>query len=272
MQRVRSRCLRAGEDHAVLAHRQPRVGDAELAAHDVHEAVHVELRVELPRHRRHAAVVDSAGHDPLERLEVVVDVDREAVGRDAAAHVHADRRDLARLVRPHAGQPLDRPGRDADVGQRGDDRALHAADVLVHVVPVGLQAHDRVADELARPVVGHATAAVGVDDVDPLGAVPVLAHRQLGGLRAPPARVDRRMLEQQQHVLHAARLARRLELLLQRKRLGVGDQPLADAPELAGGVCLRHRQPIVPGARPAGHSPIGAAACRFVPAPGHRGR
>ena len=43
-------------------------------------------------------------------------------------------RDLARLVRPHAGQPLDRAGLDADVGERGDDRALHAADVLVHVV------------------------------------------------------------------------------------------------------------------------------------------
>ena len=56
-------------------------------------------------------------------------------------------------------------------------------------------------------MVGDAAAAVGLDDVDALGAVPVLAHRQLAGLRAAPARVHRRVLEQQQEVTVLVRLA-----------------------------------------------------------------
>ena len=36
-----------------------------------------------------------AGHDPGERIEVVVDVDREAVRRHALGDVHAHGRDLA---------------------------------------------------------------------------------------------------------------------------------------------------------------------------------
>jgi hypothetical protein len=79
--------------------------------------------------------------------------------------------------------------------ERGDDRALHRAQIDEHVV----DAHDRVADELARAVVGQLPAARGLDDVDALGAAPVLAHRQIARLRAAPERVDGVVLEQQHH-------------------------------------------------------------------------
>ena len=46
----------------------------------------------------------------------------------------------------------------------------------------GLQAHDRVADQLAGTVVGDAAASVSLDHVDPLRAVPLLAHGQLAGI------------------------------------------------------------------------------------------
>ncbi len=237
------------------------VRDAELAAHDVHEPVHVEGRAELARDGRHAAVLDAAGNDPLERLQVVVHVDREAVRRHAAAHVHADRGDLARLVRPHPGQAVDRPGLDAHVGERGDDRCLHAAHVLVHVVAVGPQAHDRIADQLPGAVIGDPAAPVGLGDVDALGAVPLLAHRQLARLHASPPRVDRRVLEQQQHVGHGARLPRLLQPLLHLERLPVGDQAAAVAPDLS------HRRTIVPGA-PSRHP--GSAPRRPRRGPGDR--
>ena len=55
----------------------------------------------LGRHRGHLHLGQPAGHDPVERVQVVVDVDREAVRRDAVGDVHADRRDLA-LADPHA--------------------------------------------------------------------------------------------------------------------------------------------------------------------------
>ena len=54
-------------------------------------------------------------------------------------------------VRPSRG-----PAVDALLGQRGDDRLLHRAQVGDDVV----DAHDRVAHELARAVVGQLAAAV----------------------------------------------------------------------------------------------------------------
>ena len=180
--------------------------------HAAAEAAEVGARAALRRDRRHPHALQAAGHDPLERLQVVVDVDREAVGRDPLLDVDADRGDLA-LPHPHAGVVgalLGARARlDALLGERRDDRLLHRAQVGDDVA----DAHDRVADELAGAVVGDAAAAVDVDDVDALAAVPGLAHRQLAGRRAPPARVDRRVLEQQQRVgdrvgLAGARAAR----------------------------------------------------------------
>ncbi len=65
------------------------------------------------------------------------------------------------------------------LGERGDDRGFHRAQVAADVV----DRHDRVADELAGAVVGELAAAVGVDHVDAFGAVEVLAERQLLGAR-----------------------------------------------------------------------------------------
>jgi hypothetical protein len=119
------------------------------------------------------------------------------MGRHAARDVQADRGDLA-LADPDAGEraPLARVRLDPLGRQRGDDRLLDRADEGGDVA----DPHDRVADELPGAVVGEAAAAVALDDVDALRAIPVLAHRQVAGAGAPAERVDGRVVEQQQHV------------------------------------------------------------------------
>src|SRR5919199_1549641 len=91
----------------------------------------------------------------------------EAVRGDAPRQVHADRRDLA-VLHPHARVVapvgLAGAGLDARLPQRRHDRALHRAQEDQDVV----DAHYRVADQLARTVVGELAAAVGGDDVDAL--------------------------------------------------------------------------------------------------------
>src|SRR5581483_9052081 len=57
---------------------------------------------------------------------------------------------------------------------------------------------DRVANELARPVVGGAAAAVGLDDRD----ICACRHVQLVGIGTPPKRHGRRMLEEEHRVRH----------------------------------------------------------------------
>ena len=172
---------------------------------------------------------------------------------------------LRSLRRPDARQPLDRAGLDAVGAERRDHHPLHAPDVVVDVVAVRAQAHDRVADELAGAVVGDAAAAVGLGDLDSLHPVPVLAHRQLVGGRAPALRVDGRVLEQEQHVRDRAGLARGLEALLQRAGFVVGDLPRTHAPQLAHALSLA-------GARRGGEirSGRGRPACESGPRPRFR--
>ena len=67
---------------------------------------------------------------------------------------------------------------------------------FLHVLPVARQVEDRVADELAGPVVRGLAAAVGLDDLD----VGALGHVQLARLGASPERDHRRVLEEQHRV------------------------------------------------------------------------
>ncbi len=122
--------------------------------------------------------------------------------RDAARHPDADRGDLA--VRPavigrhpRAAPALDPSCDDAEFGADLDEHALQPPHVGDDVDRIG-QPHDRVADELARPVPGDLAAAV---DVDHRRAVEWALPR-LGALARG---VDRRVLEQQRGVGHGVR-------------------------------------------------------------------
>ena len=101
-----------------------------------------------------------------------------------------------RRLQPDAGQALDPRRLDAERRERADQRLLEVAAVALHVLAVPRQVEDRVADELAGPVVGGLAAAVGLDDLD-LGA---LGDVQLAGLGAAAERDHRRVLEQQHGV------------------------------------------------------------------------
>ena len=95
-----------------------------------------------------------------------------------------------------------------------------------------MQVEDRVADELAGPVVGRLAAAVGLDDLD----VGAFRDVQLARLGAPAERDHRRVLEQEDRVRQRAALNGAGERPLQLPRLAVGDE--AEVPDLRG---LRHR-------------------------------
>ncbi len=122
--------------------------------------------------------------------------------------------------RPRASMP--------SCGERGDDRVLHRADVGGDVGGV----HDRVADELARAVVGELAAARGLDDVDPAGAPEAGAEREVVRVRAAAERVDGRVLEQEQEIGELVRDHALAEVLLQRGRLAVLDGPEVAGPEV----------------------------------------
>src|SRR4051794_30475633 len=112
----------------------------QLFRYDAGERTDLLHRALLARQRGDLAVLDAARHDPFERLEVVGDVDGEAVCGHSTADVDADRTDLALLARPDAGQALARRRLDAMAAERGDERVLQDADVAVDVVAQSPQA------------------------------------------------------------------------------------------------------------------------------------
>jgi hypothetical protein len=82
------------------------------------------------------------------------------------------------------------------------------------------EVEDRIADELSRPVVGRATAAVGLDDRD----VGLLGEVELVGLGAAPERDRRRVLEEEHRLGNGPLRERRRERALELPRLAVVDE------------------------------------------------
>ena len=151
---------------------------------------------ELLRDRRERRVLEAARRDPLgEGRRVEVDVQRVAVRRHPLRDVDADRRNLSRqrpALDPDPGQAFDSRRLDPNGRERSDQRLLEVAAVALDVLAVPRQVEDRVADELAGPVVRRLAAAVGLDDVD-LGT---LRDVKLALLGASPERDHRRMLQE----------------------------------------------------------------------------
>ena len=110
---------------------------------------------------------------------------------------------------------------EARCGQRPDERLLEVAHVLLEVAAVSIQVEDRVADQLAGPMVGRLAAAVRLDDVD----IDVGRQVELGGLvRSAPERDDRLVLEQDHRVGHRLRDHGGSDRALEHEGLRVRDQ------------------------------------------------
>ena len=150
-------------------------------------ARHLAARLALDRGDGEALV--AARVEERERLQVARDVEGEAVRRDPARDVHADRRDLGARRRPDADVLRARAhlGRHAELGQGADQRRLQPLDVGPQVAAVVGQVEHRVADQLARAVVRGAAAAVGDGDGDA-----VRGQRRHARPRRRPRRPTRR--------------------------------------------------------------------------------
>jgi hypothetical protein len=189
----------------------------EARDHGVEDRPRVGFVAQKLRERRHAAVGDAARDDVVEHREVGIDVEGEAVARAPTCDLDADRGDLLG-VDPHAGEPRLGVGFDPEIGQRADEHGLELAhvghDIAETVAPRGKR-DDRIADELARAVIGDVAAAVGVHELRTHG---VGRDEHVLAVGARPERVDVRVLEQEQVVVAGLAMQRALEVV----RLRVG--------------------------------------------------
>ena len=117
------------------------------------------VRLAERRELRHLQARIAAGIDALERLEVHVHVEREAVIAGAAADAQADARDLA-AVDVHAGRVLAALGGDAEAGAVVDDGAFQRGDEVAHAEAGAADVDEWIDDELAGAVIGDLPAAI----------------------------------------------------------------------------------------------------------------
>ncbi len=151
---------------------------------------------------------------------------------------------MAAILRRPSQMPVfsgRRPRREAEVLQGIDEDLLQKAEVGVEV-RAARQVHDRVAHDLARPVVGHVAAPVGLDQVDSrLGAAGLIPHQVL--IRAPPQAdgEHRIVLGENQRVPNLPREAPGHQILLAAGRFRVpGAAPVQGGLDGRGGSARGH--------------------------------
>ena len=115
------------------------------------------------------------------------------------------------------GEPLDPRRLDLERGGGADDRLLEVPAVELDVAAVAVEVENRIADELARPVIGGLPPAVCLDELD-LDAV---RDVDLARLRAAAERHRRRVLDEDDRVRDRTSRDGRGERALQLPRLGV---------------------------------------------------
>ena len=188
--------------------------------------------------RRDAAVGDAARHDQREVVRSVVTLQREAVAGDPARDADADGRQLL-VADPDAGQSRDASARRCRNRRRPDQHLFEVAHVPVHVAAIGLEIDDRVADDLAGPVIGDVAAAPGLEHLDAARGQVVVGRENVrpAAVAAHAEREDGRMLDQQQQIADRAGAPLLDERALQRERVGVRHQ--AEAPDLEGSHRIR---------------------------------
>src|SRR5680860_82275 len=212
--------------------RRPAQQVAQVPLDDRGHLVDGDVAAELLGQGCDAGVGDAARHEHVVPAQVNVAVQREAVHGDAAADPDAEGRDLAFGAPVIGTQPDTAATRDAgrshaEIGADMDQGLFQPAHVVDDEHVVG-QPHDRVADELTRPVERDLAATVHVDYRDPGG----VATRTLVRLGALAGGEHRGVLEEQ-HRVGSTGYDRLVHLALEVPGGEVLDRGVADADALA---------------------------------------
>ena len=139
---------------------------AECLFHGSPNFVHADRSSELLGEARHSPILNTAWHDIIEQTEVVIDVQGEAVRRDPATAVNADRADLALLFDPYSGEPINASSIKAERCERIDDRFFDRSKEPMKVRFRALKVEHGISHQLAWIVHRRFPTSVDLDDVD----------------------------------------------------------------------------------------------------------
>ncbi len=127
--------------------------------------------------------------------------------------MYPDRAYLA-LSHPNAGQLRNPPCLDPKIRQRVDHGLFDGAHISAHIALPFAQIHDRISDDLPRPVIGHVPAAIRRVKSNARPAQDLVARQQILQVPVAAQRNGMRMLQQHKLIGNRARFALGDKLLL----------------------------------------------------------
>jgi len=150
-------------------------------------------------HTRRLDTVDATRNDQVERGQIHVHVQREAMASHPPIEMNANRGDLSpgdpdpRSTDPTtSSDPKEREGLDQD--------PFELPKVSVQVATMIGQIQDRVSHQLARAVIGHVATPLHFEKADPQSGQGRLGHQEMAFLPSAPKGDHGGVLEQQQEV------------------------------------------------------------------------
>ena len=159
--------------------------------------------------------------------------------RHPLARVHADGGDLA-VAHPDAGLARVARGVDAERREHANHHVLELAQVPMQVLRVPLEVDDRIADQLAGSVKGDVAAALDVEQLHAARRELLGGCEQVASLGGAAERDDRRMLDEEEHVVRkGAGQSCLRRVSLERERVGVGHDAEVGDEKSAGGHTLK---------------------------------
>ena len=102
-------------------------------------------------------------------------------------------------------KPALRSACDPERAERVDERLLDLSQIPVQVALVALEIDDRIADELSGAVERHVAAALDLEQLDAARREQLWRREKILLLRRAAERDDRRMLDEEQHILRDRR-------------------------------------------------------------------
>src|SRR5207237_2816359 len=160
--------------------------------------------------------------DEIEKAQISIHVQREAMRRDPSCDVDSNCGNLA-ARRVHAGQTGNPERFNLKVTHRPNQDLFQVAHKAMNVFAIRTQVDDWVADKLAKAVISNLTAAIRFKDSHATRSQKFFRHDDSVWARSPAERERVRMFEQKQRVRLLARQNRAFSSFLHIERGAVFD-------------------------------------------------
>lgn len=172
--------------------------------------------------RCHSLAFEAAGHNPIEKAQVRVDIESKSVGRNPARHMNSHRDELI-IPDPNSARTVNSSGIYSKFSGHANKDLFERVHIPGEVPPVLGEVKYGIADKLATSVESDIASPVGFKYLGAKMAQALWRKENVFAIGVTPQRVNRRMFQQKEGVGNIASLSRNNSLMLEEEAVLVID-------------------------------------------------